>query len=63
MSKVSVYHKKYTGVLRRVLGNFSGVISLKAYSTKVTQRLYEKGFFFCQKSGHPIANFKYLNNI
>jgi len=60
LSKVPVYHKKYTGVMRRVLGNFPGGIYLKADSTKVTQRLYEKGF--CQKSGHPIANFKYLNN-
>jgi hypothetical protein len=60
MSKVSVYHRKYTGVMRRVLGNFPGGIYLKADSTKVTQRLYEKGF--CKKSGHPIANFKYLNN-
>jgi group II intron reverse transcriptase/maturase len=51
---------KYNGVMRRVLGNFPGGIYLKADSTKVTQRLYEKGF--CQKSGHPIANFKYLNN-
>ena len=60
LSKVSVYPLKYNGVMRRVLGNFPGVIYLKADSTKVTQRLYEKGF--CQKSGHPIANFKYLNN-
>lgn len=60
LSKVPVYHRKYPGVMRRVLGNFQGGIYLKADSTKVTQRLYEKGF--CQKSGHPIANFKYLNN-
>lgn len=38
-------NKKYNGVMRRVLGNFPGGIYLKAYSTKVTQRLYEKGFF------------------
>jgi group II intron reverse transcriptase/maturase len=59
-SKVSVYYKKYNGVLRCVLGTLPGGIYLKADSTKVTQRLHEKGF--CQKSGHPIANFKYLNN-
>jgi retron-type reverse transcriptase len=59
-SKVSVYYKKYNGVLRCVLGKLPGGIYLKADSTQVTQRLHEKGF--CQKSGHPIANFKYLNN-
>jgi hypothetical protein len=47
--------------MRRVLGNFPGVIYLKAYSTKVTQRLYEKGF--CQKSEHPIAKFQYQNKF
>jgi len=60
MSKVLVSHIKYIGVMRRVQGKLPGGIYLKAESTKVTQRLYEK--WFCKNSGHIIANFKYLNN-
>ena len=44
LSKAPVYHKKYTGVMRRVLGNFPGGIYLKADSTKVTHDSTKKGF-------------------
>jgi hypothetical protein len=46
--------------MRRVLVNFTGGNYLKADSSKVIQRLDEKGILY--KSGHPIAIFNYLNN-
>lgn len=57
---VRVYYRKYHGILKRVLKSNHGSIYLKVDSEKVKKRLHEKGF--CQKSGHPVPNFKYLSN-
>lgn len=57
--KVNVYHRRYGGKIRRVLRQTSGSIYLKVDNHKVKQRLAEKGF--CNQSGYPIANFRYVS--
>lgn len=57
--KVNIYNRRY-GDKIKVRRMTSGSILLKPDSEKVKKRLFDKGF--CQRNGHPIANFKYLNN-
>lgn len=56
----NVYSRKYGGKLRKVIRRTTGSIYFKVDAEKVKKRLFEKGF--CQRSGYPIANFKYMSN-
>lgn len=59
--KVNIYYRRYGDKIRKVRRmTTGGSIFLKPDSEKVKKRLFDKGF--CQRNGHPIANFKYLNN-